>query len=193
MAEGVRRLAADRPMVRVLALLAAVNVVSVCVEAQFVPYAREVLDIGGLGIGAYFGLGGVAAVVASLLAGRSQQGRGDAVVAGLAVFAGGVLLAGLFPSHVTAGVAFVGAGVGSALAATHAAALRSTRFPIGLQGRVSMAVRTVIVVLLPVPLVAGGWLADEAGPEVLFITCALVGLATATWGVARGLGAVRGG
>lgn len=191
-AEGISRLLADRPMVRVLALLAAVNLVSVCVEAQFVPYAREVLGIGGLGIGIYFALGGVAAVVTSLLAGRAEEGRGDAVALGLIVFAGGVLLAGLAPSHVTAGVAFVGAGVGSALAATHAAALRSTRFPVALQGRVAMAVRTVIVGLLPIPLIAGGWLADEAGPAALFTTTALVALATAAWGLVRGVGRLRG-
>jgi predicted MFS family arabinose efflux permease len=190
-AEGVRRLLADRPMVRVLALLAAVNVVSVCVEAQFVPYAREVLGLGGLGIGAYFALGGVAAVVTSLLAGRSSGARGDAIVLGLVVFAAGVLVAGLFPSHLTAALAYLGAGVGSALAATHAAALRQSRFPVRLQGRVAMAVRAAIVAILPVPLIAGGWLADAAGPEALFVTTAVVGLATAAWGVLRQVPAVR--
>lgn len=190
-AEGVRRLLADRPMVRVLVLLAAVNVVSVCVEAQFVPYAREVLGIGGFGIGAYFALGGVAAVVTSLLAGRSAGARGDAIVLGLTVFSGGVLVAGLAPSHLTAGVAYVGAGIGSALAATHAAALRQSRFPVRLQGRVAMAVRAAIVAVLPVPLIAGGWLADAAGPEVLFITTAAVGLTAAAWGVVRQVSAVR--
>jgi MFS family permease len=191
-AEGVRRLWADRPMVRVLVLLAAVNVVSVCVEAQFVPYAREVLGLGGLGIGAYFALGGVAAVVTSLLAGRAAGARGDAIVIGLVVFAGGVLVAGLAPSHVTAGVAYVGAGVGSALAATHAAALRQSRFPVRFQGRVSMAVRASIVAVLPVPLIAGGWLADAAGPEALFVTTAVIGLVVAAWGAVRRVPAVRG-
>jgi hypothetical protein len=190
-AEGVRRLLADRPMVRVLVLLAAVNVVSVCVEAQFVPYAREVLGLGGFGIGAYFALGGVAAVVTSLLAGRSTGARGDAIVLGLTVFSAGVLVAGLAPSHLTAGIAYVGAGIGSALAATHAAALRQSRFPVRLQGRVSMAVRTAIVAVLPIPLIAGGWLADAAGPEVLFITTAVVGLTAAAWGVVRQVSAVR--
>jgi MFS family permease len=190
-AEGVRRLLADRPMVQVLVLLAAVNVVSVCVEAQFVPYAREVLDLGGFGIGAYFALGGLAAVVTSLLAGRATGARGDAIVIGLVVFSAGVLLAGVFPSHLTAGLAYLGAGVGSALAATHAAALRQSRFPLRLQGRVAMAVRAAIVAILPVPLIAGGWLADVAGPEVLFTTTALLGLAAAAWGALRHVPAVR--
>jgi MFS family permease len=191
-AEGVRRLWADRPMVRVLVLLAAVNVVSVCVEAQFVPYAQEVLGLGGLGIGAYFALGGVAAVVTSLLAGRAARPRGDAIVVGLVVFASGVLVAGLAPSHLTAALAYVGAGVGSALAATHAAALRQSRFPVRLQGRVSMAVRAAIVAVLPIPLIAGGWLADAAGPEALFITTAVIGLVAAAWGTVRRVPAVRG-
>lgn len=191
-AAGVRRLLADRPMVRVLVLLGAMNVVAVCVEAQFVPYAREVLGLGGLGIGAYFALGGVAAVVTSLLAGRASGGRGDAIVLGLTVFAAGVLVAGVAPSHVTAGLAYVGAGVGSALAATHAAALRQSRFPVRLQGRVAMAVRAAIVAILPVPLIAGGWLADAAGPEVLFTTTAVVGLVAAAWGALRRVPAVRG-
>ena len=191
-AEGVRCLLADRPMVRVLVLLAAVNVVSVCVEAQFVPYAREVLDIGGFGIGAYFALGGVAAVVTSLLAGRAAAARGDAIVLGLVVFSTGVLLAGLAPSYLTAGLAYLGAGVGSALAATHAAALRQSRFPVRLQGRVSMAVRAAIVAVLPVPLIAGGWLADASGPEALFITTAGLGLVAAAWGLLRHVPAVRG-
>ncbi len=190
-AEGVRRLLADRPMVRVLVLLAAVNVVSVCVEAQFVPYAQEVLGLGGLGIGAYFALGGVAAVVTSLLAGRSVGARGDAIVIGLVVFSTGVLVAGLAPSHLTAGLAYVGAGVGSALAATHAAALRQSRFPVRFQGRVAMAVRASIVAVLPIPLIAGGWLADAAGPEALFITTAVIGLVAALWGTVRGVSAVR--
>jgi hypothetical protein len=100
-------------------------------------------------------------------------------------------VAGLAPSHLTAGIAYVGAGIGSALAATHAAALRQSRFPVRLQGRVSMAVRTAIVAVLPIPLIAGGWLADAAGPEVLFITTAVVGLTAAAWGVVRQVSAVR--
>jgi predicted MFS family arabinose efflux permease len=191
-AEGVRRLLADRAMVRVLVLLAAVNVVSVCVEAQFVPYAREVLDIGGFGIGAYFALGGIAAVVTSLLAGRAAEARGDAIVIGLVVFSAGVLVAGLVPSLLTAGLAYLGAGIGSALAATHAAALRQSRFPVRLQGRVAMAVRAAIVAILPVPLIAGGWLADVAGPEALFVTTAAVGLGAAAWGALRRVPAARG-
>ena len=136
-------------------------------------------------------LGGVAAVVTSLLAGRSSGARGDAIVLGLAVFAGGVLVAGVAPSHLTAGLAYVGAGVGSALAATHAAALRQSRFPVRLQGRVAMAVRASIVAVLPVPLIADGWLADGAGPDVLLVTTASIGLAAAAWGAARHVPAVR--
>ena len=189
--EGLRALMADGPMVQVVVLMAAMNVVSVSVEAQFIPFAREVLGMGSLGIGAYFALGGVAAVATSLVAGRHQAARGDVVEAGLAAFAAGVLVAGLYPSHPTVALAFLGAGVGSALVMTHSMALRQRRFPVELQGRLTMAVRTVILGILPIPLIAGGWLAGWAGPEALFVVTASVGLGSALWGVLIGVGRLR--
>jgi len=189
--EGLRALLADGPMVQVVVLMAATNVVSVSVEAQFIPYAREVLSMGSLGIGAYFALGGLAAVATSFAAGRYQAARGDVIEAGLAVFAAGVLVAGVLPSHLTVAVAFVGAGVGSALVMTHATALRQRRFPVELQGRLTMAVRTVILGILPVPLIGGGWLAGRAGPQALFVVTASVGLGAALWGVLIGVGRLR--
>jgi hypothetical protein len=53
-------------------------------------------------------------------------------------------------------------------------------------------VRAAIVAVLPVPLIAGGWLADAAGPEALFITTAGLGLVAAAWGLLRHVPAVRG-
>jgi hypothetical protein len=43
-----------------------------------------------------------------------------------------------------------------------------------------------------VPLIAGGFLADAAGPEALFITTAGIGLVAAAWGALREVTAVRG-
>ena len=110
---------------------------------------------------------------------------------GLVVFSTGVLVAGLWPSYLTAGLAYVGAGIGSALAATHAAALRQSRFPVRFQGRVAMAVRASIVAILPVPLIAGGWLADAAGPEALFITTAVDRSRRRLLGAVRQVPAIR--
>jgi hypothetical protein len=191
--DGVRRLWADAPMRRIVALLAAMNVLAVAVEAQFIPYAREVLDIGALGVGAYFALGGSVAVATSLLAGRSSSALGSAVALGVGVFAAGVLVAGLFPSFATVALAYIGAGFGSALVVTHATTFRQRRFPVRLQGRISMAVRAMILAPMPIGFVAGGWLAEEQGPAVLFVVAGCVGLASAVGGVVSGTARLREG
>ena len=192
-ADGLRHLRADQPMRRIVALVAAMNIVAVAVEAQFIPYAREVLGIGALGVGAYFALGGTVAVVASLLTGRSTAALGSAVTGGLAVFALGVLIAGIFPSFWTVALAYVGAGAGSALVVTHAATFRQRRFPVRLQGRLSMAVRALILAPMPIGFIAGGWLAEHGGPEVLFIVAGGIGLTVAAWGVLNGTVRLREG
>jgi MFS family permease len=190
-ADGMRVLLRDGPMRRIVVLVAALNILAVAVEAQFIPYAREVLDIGALGIGAYFALGGSVAVATSLLVGRSTAALGSAVVVGVAVFAGGVLLAGLLPSFATVAVAYVCAGFGSAVVVTHQTTFRQRRFPQRLQGRVSMAVRALILAPMPIGFVAGGWLAQRHGPEVLFVVAGSVGLAAALWGVLSGTARLR--
>ena len=189
--DGVKRLGGDVPMRRVVALVAAMNVLAVAVEAQFIPYAREVLGLGALGIGAYFALGGTVAVVTSLLAGRTSTALGSAITLGLAVFATGVLFAGLAPSLGTVAVAYVCAGFGSAIVITHANTFRQRRFPVRLQGRVAMAVRAAILAPMPIGFIAGGWLAVHRSPEALFIAAGCVGLAAAAWGFASGTAGLR--
>ena len=190
-ADGLRHLWADRPMRRIAGMVAAMNLVAVSVEAQFIPYAKEVLGIGALGIGAYFALGGTVAVTVSLLAGRSIIASGRAVTVGLAVFSTGVGIAGLWPSIASVAVAYVCAGAGSALVTTHLATFRQRRFPIRLQGRVSMTMRALILAPMPLGFVLGGWLAVRSGPELLFTLSGAVGLAVASWGVMSGTSRLR--
>jgi MFS family permease len=190
-ADGVRQLVHDVPMRRIVVLVAAMNVLAVAVEAQFIPYAREVLGIGALGIGAYFALGGTVAVVTSLLAGRSTSALGSAVTIGLGVFAGGVLLAGVSPSKVSVAIAYVCAGFGSAIVITHATTFRQRRFPVRLQGRVAMAVRALILAPMPVGFIAGGWLAVHRSPEELFVVAGLIGLAAVAWSALSGTARLR--
>lgn len=190
-ADGVRQLVHDSPMRRIVVLVAAMNVLAVAVEAQFIPYAREVLGIGALGIGAYFALGGTVAVVTSLLVGRSTSALGSAVTLGLGVFAAGVLLAGVSPSKASVAVAYLCAGFGSAIVVTHATTFRQRRFPVRLQGRVAMAVRALILAPMPVGFIAGGWLAVHRSPEELFIVAGIVGLAAVVWSAATGTARLR--
>jgi MFS family permease len=191
--EGLRALRADRTVVRATQMAASVNVLAMVVEAQFVPYAAEVLHIGSLGIGAYFAfVGGIAAVTA-LVVGRYHRTRGDAMIAALVAYSSGILVAGLWPNVVTAGLAFLGAGVGSTVFATHYYSLRQRRFPVHLLGRVSMATRMMVLGVMPVAFVGGGVLANHRGPAALFVVSAAVGLAAALWGTACGLARLRVG
>lgn len=191
--EGLGALWRSRPVMQSLVVAAAMNVVAVAVEAQFIPYAAEVLGIGAFGVGAFFALGGAAGVVASLMVGRSGVVRGDAIVGGAGLFAVGVLSAGMWPNLVTTAIAFTAAGVGSALVISHVAALRQRSFPIEMLGRVGMASRLVLFSGVPVAYVGGGLLAEAQGPDVLFASASIVGLVAAAWGVAVGLARIRVG
>jgi hypothetical protein len=172
-------------------LVSAMNVMAVAVEAQFIPYAKSVLHLSGLAIGAYFAIGGVAGVATSLLIGRKERTRGDVMIAGVVIFGLGVLVAGLWPSEVTALLAYLGAGVGSVMAVTHWYSLRQRRFPVRLLGRVTVATRILLYGPLPVAYVVGGALARSEGSETLFVAAAGVGLAAAGWALLAGLGRLR--
>ena len=192
--EGLRVVWADRAFMHGLVLVAAMNVVAVAVEAQFVPYASELLDLSeGVAVAVYFSIGGLAGLATALVLSRRQEARGDVVLAGVGFFAAGVMVAGLTPSRLSAGVAFVAAGVGSVMVITHFSALRQRRFPVRLLGRVGMAARTVLFGILPLAHLGGGWLARESGPKVLFIVAASIGLIATAWGAAVGFGGVRMG
>ena len=191
--EGLRVVWADRPFMHGLVLVAAMNVVAVAVEAQFIPYAKELLHLGPGAIGAYFAVGGTAGLITAIVLSRRQEARGDVVLAGVGFFAAGVMVAGLVPSLLSAGVAYVAAGVGSVMVITHFTALRQRRFPVRLLGRVGMAARTVLLGILPLAYLGGGWVAGAAGPRVLFIVAASIGLIATAWGAATGFGRVRMG
>ena len=191
--EGLRVVWADRPFMRGLVLVAAMNVVAVAVEAQFIPYAEELLNIHGAAIFAYYAIGGAAGLLTAAVLSRRQEARGDVVLAGVGFFAAGVMVAGLAPSLLSAAVAYVAAGVGSVMVITHFTALRQRRFPVRLLGRVGMAARTVLFGILPLAHLGGGAVAGAAGPKVLFIVAASIGLIATAWGAATGFGRVRMG
>lgn len=189
--EGLRSVWVDKAVMKAVTLIAAMNVMAVAVEAQFIPYAETVLHLSKLGIGAYFGLGGAAGVLTAWLLDRTQRTRGDAMILGVLVFGVGVLLAGLFPSRITVVFTYLAAGVGSVLAISHWSTLRQRRFPVRLLGRVTMATRMVLFGVIPIAYVAGGALARTDGSETLFVVAACVGLAACVWAWAVGLGSLR--
>jgi hypothetical protein len=189
--EGIGAVRADSAVVRAMVLIAAMNIMAVAVEAQFVPYAKTVLHVGSLAIGIYFAIGGAAGVLTAWALGKSESTRGDAMILGAAVFGVGVLLAGIFPSKATVVFTYVAAGVGSVLAVSHWSSLRQRRFPVRILGRVTVATRMVLFGVVPIAYVAGGALARSEGSQTLFIVAAGIGLATCAWAWLVGLGSVR--
>lgn len=189
--EGLRAVWRDKGVMKAVALIAAMNVMAVAVEAQFIPYAKTVLHLSNLGIGVYFALGGAAGVLTALALGRSEHTRGDAMILGVAIFGVGVLLAGLLPSRITVVCTYIAAGVGSVLAISHWSSLRQRRFPVRMLGRVTMATRMVLFGVIPIAYVAGGALARSQGSETLFVVAGCVGLAACLWAWAVGLGSLR--
>jgi MFS family permease len=189
--EGLGAVWADKAVMKAVTLIAAMNVMAVAVEAQFIPYAKTVLHLSDLGIGVYFAIGGAAGVLTALALGRSDHTRGDAMILGAVVFAAGVLLAGLLPSKVAVVFTYIAAGAGSVLAVSHWSSLRQRRFPVRLLGRVTVATRMVLFGVIPIASVAGGLLARSHGSQTLFVVAACVGLATCLWAWAVGLGSLR--
>lgn len=190
--EGLRAVLGDRPVRLATLLVASMNVVTVAVEAQFVPYAREMLGMGAAGVGAYFALGGITGVAASVAVSRTSGAiRGDVMLLAVALVAMSVSVAGLWPSHLTAGLAFAGTGAGAMVAGIQLSSLRQHRFPVRLLGRVGMATRFALHGSLPLAFIAGGWFSREAGPDALFTVSASVGAAGVLFCWALGLARVR--
>jgi MFS family permease len=173
---GFRELVANKVVWRAALIVAAANVAAVGVDAQFIPFARSTLHLSGLAIGGLFSLAGVVGLLTSLLVAQAGRVRPDFIVIGVAVFAVGVLAAGVFPSLATAIAAFVACGVGSGSATCHWGALRQQQFPTEMLGRVTMASRIVLTVGMALALVGGGFVSRAAGPPTLFIVLGLVGL-----------------
>jgi predicted MFS family arabinose efflux permease len=189
--EGLRAVRSDRWVVRAMLLIAAMNVMAVAGEAQFVPYARTVLHVDAIAIGLYFAIAGVAGIITAFVLGRSDATRGDAMILGVAMFALGILLAGVFPGRVMAAIMYVLAGSGAVLAVSHWGSLRQRQFPVRILGRVTVATRMVLFGVMPVAALAGGALASAAGSATLFIAAGCVGLAACLWAWAVGLGSLR--
>jgi hypothetical protein len=147
--------------------------------------------VDAIAIGLYFAIAGVAGIITAFVLGRSDATRGDAMILGVAMFALGILLAGVFPGRVMAAIMYVLAGSGAVLAVSHWGSLCQRQFPVRILGRVTVATRMVLFGVMPVAALAGGALASAAGSATLFIAAGCVGLAACLWAWAVGLGSLR--
>jgi MFS family permease len=175
--DGFRALRANKLVWRAALLVATTNVVAVGLNAQFVPYARQTLHMGALGVGVFWSLAGAVTAATLTVVGRSKRVRPDLIAACTGLYSLGVLVAGLWPSLYTAAGAFVFTGIGLAVGLTHWSALRQQQFPTEMLGRVTMASRIVLTAGMAVAMVGGGFVSKALGPPALFVALGVFGLA----------------
>jgi len=171
---GYRALLGDRLLMKALLLAIACNLLVITIEGQLVPYAKRELGIGPIGIGLYTALAGVSALGATWKASRGRAVSGKVMVAATLPAAGAVLLAGVWPTLVTAAGAMIAVGACSGIVNAHFRAARQCRFGLEVQGRVAMSARFILYGPQLVALTAGGALADRAGSATFFVVLAVV-------------------
>ncbi len=176
MTTGARWLLRDR-LLRGLALAAGgINLVLTAGLAVMVVHAHTVLGLGSIGYGLLLACQAVGAVFAARLAPRLVRRLGDeqALVCVAATMAAANVAVWLVP---------VGTGVGLALAAAACAgvtwdvvvvALRQTRIPRPLQGRVNSVYRLVAWGAMPVGAALGGLLSTAFGTPSVFAAGAVL-------------------
>ena len=173
--------------VKTLVVAALFNLLTLPVGAQFISLAKHELGIGSFGIGVMFAVTGITGILTAPLVERGTRIRPGLIVIATGVIALTVLVAGLFPTVATVGVAFAVAGGGFAVAFTHYAALRQRLFAPEVQGRVALTSRTVLWSTVLLGSVLTGWLADARGPAAMWVLCGIIGLVTAVGGAMSGL------
>lgn len=168
--EGFRALVGDRVILAVTVAGVLLIAFSAATLVAGVAMSREELDAGQAGYGLMVSAWGAGMVAGSLLAGR-LMGRHTP----LTVIAVGMLLAGLSLSTVAAapnlGVALVSlaaGGIGNGAMNTAEMLLYQRRIPNAVLGRVRAAAVACLRVAYAVSFLAGGVLADAAGPRAVF-------------------------
>ena len=126
--EGLRALCADADVMHAVVLATAMNVMAVTVEAQFIPYARNVIHVGQLQSDCILRWAERRGVVTALVLGRSERTRGDVMILGVAAFGQGVRGRGR-PSKLTVFFTYLAAGASAkCFVITHWSSLRQRRF-----------------------------------------------------------------
>lgn len=173
---------------RTLVVVAMFNLCALPLTELFIPLAQNTLDMSPAVIGVMFAVGGIAGIAVAPLVERDPTIRAGVVPLSTGIMGAAVLGVGIWPTTATVAVAFATGGVAFAFAMTHFSALRQRLFEVHQQGRVMLTSRTIIWSTVLGGALAGGYLSDWLSPEALWLVCGGVGIATALWGFATGLG-----
>lgn len=174
---------------RTLVVVAMFNLCALPLTELFIPLAQSTLGMSPALIGVMFAVGGIAGIAAAPLVERDPTIRAGVVPLATGVMGATVVAVGIVPSTATVALAFATGGVAFAFAMTHFSALRQRLFETHQQGRVMLTSRTIIWSTVLGGALAGGYLSDWLSPAALWLVCGGVGIATAAWGFATGLGA----
>jgi len=147
------------------------NLAGLTMAGLFVPFASEVLRLRSIGLefGLLLSLLGLGGLVANWYAAR--QARHDPRSAGLGMAVVGVVVfvAGALPSVATSALAMFVSGAAFGYYQANYAAYRQEVFAPDVLGRVAMATRTVFYLTMVVGLTTGGVIAQNLGPDRLFM------------------------
>jgi len=189
--QAIRAIRDDDVFRRALIVITLFNVTTLPIGPQFVTLATHTLHMGTWLIGLMFAATGCAGIIVAPLVERDPTIRPGVIPVATGTCGAAVLLVGLIPSVTTVAIAFVVGGASFTFLLTHWQALRQRRFPVELQGRVTLTARRVMFSSILVGALAGGWLSDQVNPQALWLAAGGVGVAAAIWGLIVGLGRVR--
>ena len=186
--EGLRTVFAH-PLLRPLVLCSATNSFSGLVFfAVYVLYMTEDLGLEATAVGLVFSLGGLGALLGSLVAGRASRGFGAG-----RTMAGAMVLCGISGMAIPLAVAAPAVALPMVLAAEFGqwfflvvyrvveVSVRQTITPDHLQGRVNATERFVVYGVIPLGALLGGFLGEAAGVRVALIAGMLGMLAASLW------------
>lgn len=167
--DGMRFVASNRILLT-LVLLPAVPALLILNYITFIPlYARDILEIGPAGLGLLSGAIGVGASIGaiSLATLRPSGGSGRLVLSALGILGSALIVFALSRSTPLSMLALVIVGMMQPLYYATTNTLIQILAPARLRGRVLSLYTLTAIGLIPVANLAGGWIAEQVGVEVM--------------------------
>lgn len=177
--DGMRFVASNR-LLLTLVLLPSVPALLILNYITFIPvYARDILQIGPQGLGLLSAAIGVGASIGaiSLATLRPSGGSGRLVLGALGILGSGLIVFALSRSTPLSMAALVVIGMMQPLYYATTNTLIQILAPARLRGRVLSLYTLTSIGLIPVANLAGGWIAEHVGVEVLLAAGGTIAIA----------------
>ncbi len=195
MKEGLVWLWSHALIRRLAIILGLTNAVFTAAMAMLALYAQELLHLGAFAYGALLTAGAVGGVLAGMAgpAITARLGPGATVHLAMAIFAGGYLILGLWPSLPVAVIGLFADAFGGVLWNVVTVSYRQRAIPPQLLGRVNSVYRFLGWGMMPLGALAGGMavrlaeplIGREAALQAPFLVAGLVTVGLTLYGMAR--------